>query len=94
MKDFVMEEWKKLQYGPVIDRNTVYIPHGAKCIELENTEDGELQSEKLSQIQGHHEEADTLIVVHAKNMADGRMGVKSSDTDVLVIRPKGRHTCK
>ena len=32
---FLMEEWKKPQYGPILGGKTVYISHGGTCIEDE-----------------------------------------------------------
>lgn len=80
-----MEEWKKPQCGPIIDRNTVYISHSGKFIKLKNTEDGQMQAEEPSQLRGHHGEADTFIVFHSKNMVDRRKAVRLSDTFIFVI---------
>lgn len=82
---FLMEEWKKPQYGPIIKRKEVFISHGGKCIALKNNEDDQLQVRAPSHLQGRHEEADTLIAFHAKSVSGGRIMVRSTDTDVLVI---------
>ncbi|KAG7162926.1 hypothetical protein Hamer_G001944 [Homarus americanus] len=82
---FLMEEWKKPPYGPIIDRKTVYISHGGKCMEMENSEDEMLQTLEPSRLQGQHKEADTLIAFHGKNITTGNILARSTDTDVLII---------
>lgn len=82
---FIMQEWKKPQYGSIIGRKRVYISHGGMCIQLKNNELGLLQILQPSHFQGCHEEADTLIAFHAKNISTGHILVRSTDTDVLII---------
>lgn len=82
--NFLMEEWKKPHYGPIIGGKTVYISHGGTCMKMKNKEEV-LETEKPSHLQCQHEEADTLLAFHTNSISSGTILVRSTDTDVLVI---------
>ena len=77
-------EVTKPQYGPIIGSKIFYISHGGNCIKIRYTENV-LEVYRPSNLQSTHEEADTLIAFHVKNMYEGNILVRSSDTDVLII---------
>lgn len=80
-----MQEWTNLHYGPIIGGKTIYVSHGGKCIQMKKSQDGVLQIIQPSHLQCQHEEADTLIAFHAKNISTGHIMVRSTDTDFLII---------
>lgn len=82
---FVMEEWRKPEYAAIVGRKTLYVSHGGACIELKSNGDNQLEIDQPSSFQCHHEEADTLIAFHAREISDGNILVRSSDTDVFII---------
>ena len=82
--EFILEEWKKVHYGRIIGTKTLYISHGGRCRELRN-DGGILQSREPHNLQGRHEEADTLIAIHIRSIGSGNVLVRSNDTDVVVI---------
>ena len=84
LAEFILDEVQKEYYAPIIGNKTVYVSHGGTCVKLGVNAMGLLVVEKPEEFQGVHEEADTLIAFHAFKLA-GRIMVRSSDTDVLVI---------
>ena len=85
---FILQEWKKSEYGPILGRKVLYVSHGGKCLSFMNTETGsgsQIQVDEPSHLQAQHEEADTLIAFHAQKIQRGTILVRSTDTDVLVI---------
>ena len=81
---FILEEWKKVHYGRIIGTKTLYISHGGQYRELRN-DGGILQSREPHNLQGRHEEADTLIAFHIRSIGSGNVLVRSNDTDVVVM---------
>ena len=82
---FLMEEWKKSHYGPILGCKTLVVSHGGNCQRYSFFSEGErMIVDRPIHLQGKHEEADTLIAFHAANM-EGNIVVRASDTDVLVI---------
>ena len=82
---FVMQEWKKPQYGSILGRKTLYVSHGGMCMRMKNNDDDLLQVEEPNHLQCWHEEAKTLIAFHANSISSGNILVRSTDTDVLII---------
>lgn len=85
---FIVQEWRKPHYGPILGRKILYVSHGGECSRFmfTETEDGnQIQVDEPSHLQGQHEEADTLIAFHVRTIHKGAIMVRSSDTDVLVI---------
>ena len=82
---FLMEEWKRPQYGPILGGKTVYISHGGACMKMEQKDRGVLETERPDHLQCQHEEADTLLAFHANSIASGNIMVRSTDTDVFII---------
>ena len=80
--NFLMEDWKKPQYGPILGGKTVYISHGGTCMKMSNNEQV-LETERPNHLQC--EEADTLLAFHANSISSGTIMVRSTDTDVLII---------
>ena len=81
---FVMTEWKKFEYSQVIGDKVLYVSHGGICLRYANCENG-FEIDAPEQFQGRHEEAETLIALHAKQLCGKSLLVRSSDTDVLII---------
>ena len=81
---FVMTEWKKIEYSQVIGDRVLFVSHGGNCLRYANSENG-FEIDAPEQFQGRHEEADTLIALHAKQLCEKSLLVRSSDTDVLII---------
>ena len=77
---FVMTEWKKLEYAQVIRDKIVYESHGGQCWRYVASDNG-VEIDIPDQFQGNHEEADTLIARHAKQLCGKSVMVRSSDTD-------------
>ena len=75
---------KKDNFASIIKDKTLYLSHGGKCIKLFVDDDGSLQFQFPDDFQANHEEADTLIVLHASKVS-GISKIRSSDTDVLVL---------
>ena len=81
---FILDEIQKEHYAPIIRNKTVYVSHGGTCIKRRVNAMGMLLVDKPEEFQGVHEEADTLMAFHAHRLG-GKIMVRSSDTDVLVI---------
>ena len=79
-----MTEWEKDEYADVIGEKQLYVSHGGHCLSYENTESG-LKVSIPADLQGKHEEADTVIARHVKLLCGKSILVRSSDTDVLII---------
>ena len=82
---FLLNEWVKDHYGPIIGRKRLVVSHGGRCITYTfNATENIMKVEHPPHLQGIHEEADTLIAFHV-NHVKGHILVRASDTDVLVI---------
>ena len=73
-----------MQYGTIIGNKRICVSHGGTCIKLKNTS-GELNVTRPEELEGQHEEGDTLIAFHTSKFDAGTVMVRSSDTDVVVI---------
>ena len=82
--EFLLKEVTNEYYSPIIGRKTGYLSHGGYCVKLWVNSMGTLSAEQPGELQGRHEEADTLIAFHVYNIS-GKVIVRSSGTDVLVI---------
>ena len=82
---FLLKEWQKDQYGIILGKKRLVVSHGGNCVHLSYSNNNEkMVVGHPEQLQGNHEEADTLIAFHAVN-ATGNVVVRTSDTDALVI---------
>ncbi|CAL4180456.1 unnamed protein product, partial [Meganyctiphanes norvegica] len=82
---FLLKEWQKDQYGPILDNKTLFVSYGGNCVHLTFNElEVKIVVEHPDHLQGSHEEADTLLAFHAAN-SNGNIVVRASDTDVMVI---------
>ena len=82
---FILEEWKKSTlWEDYWYKNSVHFTWGSMHRELRN-DGGILQSREPHNLQGRHEEADTLIAFHIQSIGSGNVLVRSNDTDVVVI---------
>jgi hypothetical protein len=72
------------QHCPLTGDKVLFISHGGKCVKLTNTF-GQVDVTEPEDMQGIHEEADTLIAYHVNKIPSGTVVVRSSDTDVVVI---------
>ncbi len=81
----LIDEWQKDHYGPVLARKILIVSHGGNCVRITyNEQDSRMSVERPANLQGSHEEADTLLAFHAST-ATGNLVIRASDTDVLVI---------
>ena len=82
---FLMTEWQNEHYAAILGKKIIYVSHGGNCVRLKfNESTSQMTVDYPLNLQGDHEEADTLIAFHAAN-ACGNVVVRASDTDVLVI---------
>ena len=51
-----------------------------------------MDTEEHCRVQGGHEEADTLIALHASSVSSGNILMRSKDTDVFVILMRSKDT--
>jgi hypothetical protein len=84
LAEFLLIEIKEHHYAPIIGNKTVYVSHGGKCLKPKVNSMDILIVEEPTEFQGNHEEADTLLAFHAYRIG-GRIMVRFSDTDVLII---------
>ena len=70
---FLVIEWKKNHYGPVIGNKTVYISHGGKCMMMHNNKDHDLVTTEPVNLQSRYEEADIFVAFHAKQTPEGNI---------------------
>ena len=70
---FLMIEWRRDHYGPVVGNKTVYISHGGKCMMMQNNNDHDLVITEPVNLQSQHEEADALVAFHAKQAPEGNI---------------------
>ena len=82
---FLMVERKKEHYGSVIGNKTIYISHGGTCMMMHNNNDHDLVITEPDNLQSRHEEADTPVAFHAKQVSEGSILGRPTYTDVLVI---------
>ena len=85
---FIMEEWAKPHYGTIIGDKVIYVSYGGMCMRYMNmveTGKSQYKVDYPPMFQGKHEEADTLIAFHCNLVGNGKITVRSSDTDVIVI---------
>lgn len=81
---FLLMEAQKAHYSPVVGGKTIYISHGGDCVRIRNRW-GQMEVNEPEEMQGKHEEADTLIAFHIGRVKRGTVVVRSSDTDVAVV---------
>ena len=84
LAEFLMREIREEYYAPIIGSKILYVSHGGKCIKVSVNTMGILIVEEPADFQGQHEEADTLIPFHTFKI-NGKVVIRSSDTDVVVI---------
>ena len=66
---FLIAEWQKEQFGPILGSKTLIISYGGQCVRIKNSQaDGTMSVEHPPQLQGKHEEADTLVAFHTTNV--------------------------
>lgn len=86
LAQFLLREWQQDKYGAIIANKTLVVSHGGNCVRLTFDEDSrKMNVEHPPELQGEHEEADTLLAFHAASGLTGNIIVRASDTDVLVI---------
>ncbi len=82
---FLLKEWGKDHYWNIFGGKTLYASYGGECFQYVPDDDHHVVVSIPAQLQGDHEEADTLIAFHVANITAGNVMVRASDTDVLVI---------
>ena len=63
----------------------MFASYGGECFQFIPDEHNHVTQSSPAQLQGDHEEADTLIAFHVTNITSSNVLVRASDTDVLVI---------
>ena len=82
---FLLREWQKDHYYCLFSEKVLYASHGGECFKfVANNAQQSVTVTKPSFLQGHHEEADTMIVFHIAQTSHDVI-VRASDTDVLII---------
>ena len=82
---FLMTEWQKDYFGPILGNKTLIASHGGDCVRILYCPNvNRMLVDCPSYLQGKHEEADTLTAFHTASVPDCVL-VRSSDTDVVVI---------
>lgn len=82
---FLMIEWQKDHYGPILGRKILVVSHGGTSLRIEFDEVGKKMAVfSPALLQGIQEEADMLLAYHAASVT-GSLLIRASDTDVIVI---------
>ena len=82
---FLLKEWGKDHYWNTLGGKTLFASYGGECFQFIPDEHNHITQSSPAQLQGDHEEADTLIAFHVTNITSSNVLVRASDTDVLVI---------
>ena len=82
---FLLKEWGKDHYWNIFGGTTLFASYGGKCFQYTPDQHQHITVTSPAYLQGNHEEADTLIAFHVANITAGKVMVRASDTDVLVI---------
>lgn len=85
---FLAAEWKSPHYAHLIEKRHIYLSYLGSCFHF-YVIDGQVVRQVVEKLVTNHEEADTLIAVHAKSIDDEEcvknIVVRGSDTDIAVI---------
>ncbi len=93
LPEFLFSEWpanKDEKYSKILKNTNLYLCHGELCHRLKADGNGEtIHSEEIRTLKCLAEEADTRLLLHAKQAADSGyyscIVLKSPDTDVFVL---------
>ena len=75
---FLQNEWQKPEYQIYLGNKTLFVSYGGYCVKIASV------IEVPPDMQGSHDEADTLIAFHA-SLCEGNLVVRATDTDVMII---------
>ena len=64
---FLQDEWQKEHYYPCFQGKIVYVSIGGSCIQI-TPQENRVEVTWPTTLQGEHEEADTLLAFHAKQV--------------------------
>ena len=84
---FLFKEWSSNKYAKKLRFRKFVVSHGEKCYLL-SVQENQIMSEPVEDLFSKQEEADTRLLLHAKNPAHeghSKIIIKSSDVDVEVI---------
>ena len=81
---FLLKEWAKDHYHNLFQGKKLTASYGGDCFQYIPDDEQHIKVMKPHKLQGVHEEADTMIAFHLRNISDNVI-VRGSDTDVLVI---------
>jgi hypothetical protein len=85
---FLAEEWARDEYKDLLHECVLYVSFNKICIKLTGNENG-VQREVVPELRNTHDEADTLIALHANHVntmqPNANVVIRANDTDVLVI---------
>ena len=76
---FLLKEWQKESLQVYLQNKLLFVSHGGHCLKIHGKD-----VSYPTNLQGTHSEADTLVAYHA-NASDGRIVIRATDTDVLII---------
>ena len=69
LAQFLQREWQRDHYGPILANKTLIVYHGDSCVRLSFSEtEQKMLVDHPDQLQGCHEEADTLLAFHASSV--------------------------
>ena len=71
-------EWQKSEYQIYLGNKTLFVSYGGHCVKIYSA------VEIPPELQGSHDEADTLIAFHA-SLCEGNLVVRATDTDIIII---------
>ena len=84
---FLFKEWSSKKYARKLRFRKFVVSHGEEC-HLLSVQENQIISEPVEDLFSNQEEADTRLLLHAKNAADeghSKIIIKSSDVDVEVL---------
>ena len=81
---FFVKEWQEEKYTEVISGKVIVTSNVGTCIQIHATAEKKIIAEEPAHLQSSHEEADTLIAFHVRQV-EADVIVRASDTDILVL---------
>lgn len=85
---FLIREWARDVYFDLFEGRVLYVNYDYLCWKFIGVE-GKVEKTMIRDLSNTHEEADTLVALHAKhadeNLDEPHIVVRANDTDILVI---------
>ncbi len=88
LPQFLAKEWESHHYAKLIQQRNVYLAYLGTCFHF-FVRDGKVIRENVERLITNHEEADTLICAHLKDIDTcinaENISIRASDTDIAII---------